>query len=44
MTRNISIKLDDKIFEEFSIICIKKRTNKADEIRRLIKEFIKRNK
>lgn len=44
MTRNISIKLDDKIFEEFSIVCIKKKTNKADEIRNMIKEFIKKNK
>jgi len=44
MTRNISIKLDDKTFEEFSIACIKKRTNKADEIRRMIKNFIKESK
>lgn len=41
MTRNISVKLDDKTFEEFSIICIKNKTNKANEIRRMIKEFIK---
>jgi len=44
MTRNISIKLDDKTFEDFSIACIKRKTNKADEIRKMIKEYIKKNK
>ena len=44
MTRNISIKLDDKTFENFSIVCIKKKTNKADEIRKLIKDFTRKNK
>ena len=42
MTRNISFKMDDKLFEEFSIICIKKKTNKADVIRKLIEEYVRK--
>ena len=42
MTRNISLKIDEKLFEEFSIICIKRRTNKAEVIRKLIEGYVRK--
>ncbi|MBL7205971.1 MAG: hypothetical protein ISS36_00055 [Candidatus Aenigmarchaeota archaeon] len=42
MTRNVSFRIEDKLFEEFSIICVKKKTNKADVIRKLIEEYTRK--
>ena len=41
MTR-ISLDLDDKLFEDFAILCIKKKKSKMFVLRELVKEWVER--